>query len=476
MRERTRFAPSPTGPVHLGSLRTALYNYLYARAHDGNFVLRIEDTDRSRSKSEYENEIYEALTWLGIIPDEDFIKGGPYGPYRQSERISIYESYLKKLEQSGAEIYPCFCTPEELEQLKKEQLKTGKRVGYDRRCYSRSKEEVESWLRSGKSFSLRLKLPEGEVTFKDLLKGELRINLSSLSDPVLKRSDGSFTYHLAVVVDDIEMKITTVIRGEDHLINTAYQLLLYSYLKAKPPQFAHVALMVDERGDKLSKRTGKTGFAELKSKGILPEAVISYLLSAGAQKEELFLSLQEAVKNFRIENLPRSKTVYSYEKLLAFNRRVIQGLNEEELIRRCLKEEKCIDLDLLTLEKLSQWIKIWKENPETLNEVCEIIDLFLCTVPSFKKLDFLLVGEAEAKVLDTWVSIIETVDENVDILKELEKLAAEKSISRGKIFKTLRLILTTRTDGPPLFSIVRVLGRQKIINRTRHFLEQRKDV
>ena len=476
MKVRTRFAPSPTGPVHLGGLRTALYNYLFARVNNGEFVLRIEDTDQKRSRKEYEEEIYEALGWLGIRPDESPVKGGFFGPYRQSERAEIYENYLKKLEQAGAKLYPCFCTREELEKLKKEQLKTGKRVGYDRRCYFLPENEVKRRLVSGNPFSLRLKLPDQKISFKDLLKGTVNVDLRSLSDPVLKRSDGTFTYHLAVVADDIEMRISTVIRGEDHLVNTAYQLILYSYLGRKPPEFAHVALMVDEQGEKLSKRTVKTGYREIKAKGILPEALISYLLSAGLRKEEIYLSLDDAVKNFHLELLPRSKTVYSFEKLLAFNRRVLHNLDAKEIVKRCLKEGACDNLDLSILEKLSEWVRIWKENLETLNDACQIINIFLCPALPYQKVDLLMVGDKEMEVLAFLLETLEQINGEADLLEKLEKIAEKFSISRGKIFKTLRLVTTGRLNGPPLFSVVRLLGKEKVQERIRAFLELRKNV
>lgn len=468
---RTRFAPSPTGNIHIGGLRTALYNYLFARANGGKFVLRIEDTDRIRSRKKYEEEILEALVWLGCEPDEDFLKGGPFGPYRQSERTEIYKTYFNKLKNSKAVLYPCFCTKEELLRISKEKQASGKKAGYDGRCFLKSPEEVERLKKEGKPFSLRLKLPKGTVEFKDLIKGDVVIDLSSLSDPVIMRSDGTFTYHFCVVADDIDMRITHVIRGEDHLVNTAYQLLLYEYLDAKPPLFAHVPLMLDSAGKKLSKRTGGVTYAELKAAGILPEAVVSYLLSAGASKELVLASIDEAVEHFKLEKLPRGKTVFDSERLESINFKLIQKMSEVELVKRLECGDYCNISDLMKMEGLLEWIKIWKENLRTLKDAGKAAEIFSKDVLEYKKTDLVLASVEEIEVLKSYLEEAKEDSGAAEILDQLLEVGSRMGVSRGKIMKVARVALTGEIKGPPLPLIIKVLGGRRSLLRLKSYVD-----
>lgn len=468
---RTRFAPSPTGSIHLGGLRTALYNFLFARAHDGRFILRIEDTDRTRSKKVFEQEIFEALHWIGCIPDEDAWKGGPYGPYRQSERTEFYETYFERLKKSQAVLYPCFCTQEELEELRLKQKKEGKRIGYDGRCFYRSEKEISRLMEKGKPFSYRLRLPQEKIVFHDLLKGEVSIDLMSLSDPVIKRSDGSFTYHFCVVVDDIEMKITHVIRGEDHLVNTAYHLLLYGYLGETPPNYAHVALLVDHEGKKLSKRVGGVTYKELKASGILPEAIVSYLLSAGAGKEMIFQKIEEAIENFNLQFLPKGKTFFDYSKLLDFNKKVIYSVSEERILEYLLKE-KLVEIDNLSQkESVLEWLKAWKENLENLQDAAHIVRVYLSDNISYKLLDLKLARKEEIEALKELLRLSTESKGVLDLLELAQEVSASRGVSKGKIFKILRIAATGLASGPPLPVILNLLGVKKVLNRIKLYLQ-----
>ncbi|MCX7831932.1 MAG: glutamate--tRNA ligase [Actinobacteria bacterium] len=474
MMVRTRFAPSPTGSIHIGGMRTAIYNYLFAKASGGKFILRIEDTDAKRSKKQYEAEILKALKWLGCFPDEDFEKGGPYGPYRQSERKEIYRHYFEKLRKSDAVLYPCFCNAEELLKMKEEQQKQGKRIGYDGRCYFREKSEVERFLAEGRPHSYRLRLPHKSINFKDLIKGEVKIDLSSLSDPVILKSDGGFTYHFCVVVDDIEMKISHVIRGEDHLINTAYHLLIYSYLDENPPQYAHVALMVDPYGKKISKRTGGSTFLEMKEAGVLPEAVVSYLLSTGLGQEEIFKSMEEAIKAFNIEFLPKGKTHFDAGKLYSFNAKLIQSLSEEELLQRAQEGNYCQPYDLLERERLLEWLKAWKENIESLKDAGRVIQIFLCKQLDYELTDLKIITQEIREALEEVIDSIENQAGAVELLDKLVEVASSKNISKGSIMKVLRLAVTGQLKGPPLPTLLKILGTKKSIERIKNYLNASK--
>lgn len=474
MMVRTRFAPSPTGSIHIGGMRTAIYNYLFAKSAGGKFILRIEDTDEKRSKRQYEAEILKALKWLGCFPDEDFEKGGPYGPYRQSERKEIYRRYFEKLRNSDAKLYPCFCSAEDLLKMKEEQQKEGKRFGYDGRCYFRDKSEVKRFLAEGRPHSFRLRLPKKPVTFNDIIRGKVTIDLSNLSDPVILKSDGGFTYHFCVVVDDLEMKITHVIRGEDHLINTAYHLLIYSYLNENPPQYAHVALMFDPYGKKISKRTGGSTFLEIKEAGVLPEAVVSYLLSIGLGREEIFKSMEEAVKAFNIEFLPKGKTHFDAGKLYSFNAKLIQSLSVEQLLQRAQEGKYCQLNDLLERESLLEWLKAWKENIENLKDVAKVIQIFTCEKLNYETTDLKIVTKEIQEALGEVINSIEGNAGAVELLDKTLEVASSRNISKGSILKVLRLALTGQLIGPPLPIVLKILGIKKSIERIKSYLDESK--
>lgn len=475
MMVRTRFAPSPTGSVHIGGLRTALYNYLYARSQGGKFILRIEDTDASRSKKEFENEIVEALEWLGCRPDEDFLRGGPFGPYRQSERFHIYRHYFEALKKSGAVLYRCFCSEQELSEMKRKQRERGKREGYDGRCFFKSKEEVQELLKQKRKFSYRLRVPEKKISFEDMLKGRMEIDLSSLSDPVIVRSDGTFTYHFCVVVDDIEMKITHVIRGEDHLTNTGYQLLLYSYLNKKPPEFAHVPLIHDVEGKKLSKRSGGASYRELVSIGVLPEAVISYLLSAGQAREVIFRSLEEAARSFTLDMIPRGKTIYDFKKLLALNGKLMQMLSEEEILKRAASFEFCKPSDLIERDRVLNWLRMWKENLTTLKDVGEVIDILSCEKIEYRSADLLMPSPEDLEVLKEATGGFEALPPAMDFIDRMAEAGAKRGIPRARLLKMLRIATTGRLSGPPIALIIRTLGPEKTLQRLKYFFEKAKE-
>ena len=273
---RVRFAPSPTGSLHVGSARTALYNFLYARHNKGTMVLRIEDTDLKRSTTEHDTSIVNDLAWLGLRADEGPDVGGPYGPYRQSERAHLYEAAVQGLLADGL-AYPCFCPQELLDEKKEQQLARGQMPKYDRTCCDLTSDEVDARLAGGEEAAIRFGVPDGDIVFDDLIHGPITFSSDVIGDFIIKRTDGGYSYNFAVVVDDAGMEITDVIRGEDHITNTARQMMLFSALGTPAPRYGHHSLILAPDGSKLSKRHGATSIGEFRGLGYLPAAIVNYL-------------------------------------------------------------------------------------------------------------------------------------------------------------------------------------------------------
>ena len=330
---RVRFAPSPTGQLHVGNARTALFNWLLARGAGGTFVLRIEDTDAERSTPESERAIVEDLQWLGLTWDEGVEKSGDHGPYRQSERTHIYRAHAVEL-LSLKHAYHCFCLPEDLERERYHALREGRPPKYSGRCRDVSREDARKRIEGGESAVIRLRVPEDrDVVFEDLVRGEVRFSTEVIGDFVLLRSDGSPAYNYAVVIDDALMEITHVIRGEDHISNTPRQILLYEAFGWRPPAFAHVSLVLGPDHGVLSKRHGATSVKEFRERGYLPEALANYLALLGwspGEDQEL-LPLDELARRFRLENVGHSAGVFDVEKLAWVNRHYLKLAAPERL-------------------------------------------------------------------------------------------------------------------------------------------------
>ena len=319
---RVRFAPSPTGQLHVGNARTALFNWLIAHGKDGTFILRIEDTDAERSTRESEAGILEDLRWLGLDWDEGPDVGGVHGPYRQSERLHLYASYANELI-TGEHAYYCFCSPARLEDDRKGDLAAGRPPKYHGTCRSISSAEARVRMEAGERPVIRFKIPEGvDVAFQDLVRGEVTFSSDVIGDPVLVRSDGRPQYNFAVVVDDALMEITHVIRGEDHISNTPRQVLLYQALGFTPPEFAHLSLVMGPDHTPLSKRHGATSVGEFRERGYLPEALVNYLALIGWSPggDEELLPIQELARRFALEDVGHSAGVFDQEKLAWMNR------------------------------------------------------------------------------------------------------------------------------------------------------------
>jgi nondiscriminating glutamyl-tRNA synthetase len=339
---RLRFAPSPTGQLHVGNARTALFNWLLAHGKDGTFILRIEDTDAERSTRESEASILEDLRWLGLDWDEGPDVEGPHGPYRQSERLHLYASYANELI-GGDHAYYCFCSPQQLDAGRREALAAGRPPRYSGTCRGLAKEEAQRRIDAGERPVIRFRVPEGiEVSFEDLVRGEVTFSSEVIGDPIIVRSDGRPAYNFAVVVDDALMEITHVIRGEDHISNTPRQLLMYQALGFTPPSFAHLSLVMGPDHTPLSKRHGATSVAEFRERGYLPEALVNYLAligwSPGSAGENVeLLPVDELARRFNIEDVGHSAGIFDQEKLAWMNRHYMRAAAPARLVAEALR-------------------------------------------------------------------------------------------------------------------------------------------
>ena len=470
---RVRFAPSPTGTLHVGSARTAVYNYLFARRHKGVFVLRIEDTDIKRSLRKHEESIIRDLHWLGLVPDEGPDAGGDYGPYRQSARTDIYEAGIQRLLASGRAYY-CFCGQDRLEALKKEQLAHGHMPMYDRRCLDLTKEEAEERLQAGEKATVRFQVPTGDISFMDLIHGPINFSSAVIGDFIVKRSDGGYAYNYAVVVDDSSMKITHVIRGEDHITNTARQYVLYAALGEPFPEYAHHSLVMGQDGGKLSKRHGATSIGEFRDMGYLPEAVANYLalLSWHPGEGEEKFGLQDEVGEFDIGRVSKSAAIFDMDKLNWLNGLYIRELSPAELagkVRNYLQEE---GMDLAAGQEAIVAEAI-QSNLTALNEAPHYAEVFVAPLEiGASEHKGLLLEEGVDTVLQLLADRLEGEEqEYIDpgvakgMLKDLVATCKDKGIKGKAVYKPLRVALSGRDSGPELFYLLAGLGRSVVLQR-----------
>ena len=471
---RVRYAPSPTGYLHIGGARSALFNYLFAKKFDGDFVFRIEDTDIERNIEGAEYSQLHDLIWLNIIPDESIEKMNPkYAPYRQMEKLDLYRKYAQELIDKGY-AYECYCTPEELEESRLEQEANGvSAFKYDRRCLHLSEEEKEERRKKGIKPSIRLKVPSNEdLTFNDLVRGEVKFNSDDFGDFVIIKSNGIPTYNFAVVVDDHIMEITHVLRGEEHLSNTPKQMMVYKYFGWEMPEFGHMTIIVNKNGKKLSKRDLNIMqfMSQYRDKGYLPEAVFNFILLLGwtpAVNKELF-TMEEAMEEFDPARLSRSPSMFDNDHLNWMNSTYIKNLNEEkylELVKPfLLKNENLKDLDEAKLTLIS---KIYKSELIYLEQINELVNLVLVKNQDFDKN---AIFSAESKdLLLKFADLLKNNEAN-SFDKESFKLVINELISltgvKGKnLYMPIRMALTGHEHGVELFNIINIIGKEEAIRR-----------
>jgi glutamyl-tRNA synthetase len=450
-----RFAPSPTGHLHIGSVRTALFNYLFSKNQGGQYILRVEDTDVSRSSAEMAGEILESLLWLGMQWDKD--------PIYQSQRFAKYqETAFALLEEKKA--YRCFCTPEEVAARKKE-------YKYDRQCFYLSREEIDKKLEQGIPFVIRFYIPEGVTYFKDRLHKEMKIDNSELEDFVILKSDNSPTYHLSVVVDDADMEITDVIRGDDHISNTFKQVLLFRALGRKPPRYAHLPLILGPDRKKLSKRHGETSVLEFKKSGYLPEAIITYLCQLSwlpADSKKIF-TMGELVKQFNLGSVSKNSPVFDYDRLRFLNSRAVQGKSAEELCG-------LLEVDEGDVEKKKALIELVKPRMKTLQDFAGKFDLYLNTKGelNYNNADLIKLNETYSngeikKHLKLFLAHLEGIDaddfDKDTVERELRVCAEENGLKAADLIHPARFALTSETVSPSIFDVFAFFGKGESIRR-----------
>jgi len=471
---RVRFAPSPTGYPHLGNIRTALFNWLFARHQGGTFVLRIEDTDVARKVEGAVDIILNSLSWLGLEWDE--------GPYFQSQRLSLYHETAQKLiDQDRA--YLCYCSPERLEAMRKEQMRQKQPPKYDRRCRGLTQEERAQLDAKGIAPVVRFKTPhEGETTFDDLVYGSVTFKHDTLDDFVLLKSDGYPTYHLANIVDDHLMAISHVLRAEEWLSSTPRHVLLYQALEWQAPRFAHLPMILGPDRAKLSKRHGATNINEYQTEGYLPDAMVNFLALLGWSLDDRteLLSREELVKNFSLDRVGKTGAIFNREKLEWMNGVYLRRLSLAEFAHQAMP---FLDRDLpesvnrpLNGHYVCQVLALIQERAKTLAEVPRLADFFFIDVPRYERGLFSKVGLADKSAIQAITIALQKLEmvttwDSITLESVLRTLATELDLRTREFFGLLRTAITGRTAAPPLFETMAVLGKEGCLKRLRATLQ-----
>lgn len=471
---RVRFAPSPTGPFHIGGARSALFNYLVAKHTGGKFVVRIEDTDRKRSTSESEENIKEALKWLGINWDEGIDVGGPDGPYRQTERLEIYKKYTEKLLAEGKAYY-CFCTPEELEAEKEEQLKKGETPVYSGKCSHLPKETVEQYLKEGRPYVIRIATPKNEtLEVDDLVRGHVTFDSNKVGDFVIVKSDGIPVYNYCVVIDDALMHITHVIRAEEHLSNTPRQIVLYHALGFDVPKFAHVSLILGADKKKMSKRHGATSVQQYRDAGYLPDALVNFLGLLGwtPNSDQEIFSRDELIQQFTLDRVAKNPAVFDIEKLNWINFHYMKQLDADQLLAVCLPHLQQAGYASQNPDAAEmQWLKdmVWamREHVQYGAQIVDAAKVFFTDdfAPENEETAAVLREETAPAVLTMFHDELAALDEvTADTVQPLFKKIQKGLKVKGKfVYMPIRVAVTGVMHGPDLNVIVALMGREKVL-------------
>jgi nondiscriminating glutamyl-tRNA synthetase len=486
---RVRFAPSPTGYVHIGSLRTALYNFLFARKNKGQFVLRIEDTDRTRLVEGAIENLLDSLKWAGISHDEgvfiengEIVQKGEFGPYIQSERLDIYQSYIHELIDKG-QAYYCFCSKERLEEVRDKQKSEGHTPMYDRHCLNLPKDEAEARIKEGEEYVVRLKVPDNEeIKFHDMVRGDVAIHASEIDDQVLIKSDGYPTYHFAVVIDDYLMKITHIVRGEEWLTSTPKQVVLYNYYGWQVPDFVHLPTVLNKDKKKLSKRQGDVSVTDFLNKGYLPEALVNYLALVGwspKDNQELF-TMDELIEEFSFDRVSNTGGVFDVDKLNWINSHYIRKADNEDLFELVIHHiaESGRDTEENIRGEKDRYIKIIdlvKEKLDNMSQINNHLDVFFGNEVLFENEEVVdtLQQEHVKRLLNAFMVKLketETVDENFSA--NIFNVLKSETGAKGKgLFMPIRAAVTGQLHGPDMGKTFIILGKSLLIRRIEFVLD-----
>ncbi len=490
MSVRVRYAPSPTGLQHIGGVRTALFNYFYAKAQGGQFLLRVEDTDRERYSDESLDDLYQTLQWLDVKWDEGPVVGGEYGPYIQSERFELYQKYAQMLVEKDMAYY-CYCTPERLDKVRQEQKANKSSVqGYDRHCANLSAEERAAYEDQGIKPVIRLRVPtEGKTTFHDVLMGDItRKNKDISPDPVLLKSDGFPTYHLANVVDDHLMGITHIMRAQEWIPSGPLHIILYKAFGWEPPVYCHLPMVMGKDGQKLSKRHGSTSLRDFREKGYLPEALMNYVTLVGWSFDDKseFFTKEELEKIFDIQKIHKAPGVFDYKKLDWFNGQYIRKLSDEELKAKLipyLVDAKFVDANITQEqdELLNKLVPCVKPRLKVLSDIVDL-SRFLFTNPEVaekemfvaKKMDLESSTSALIKAYEVFKKGLDKEKPFEEIENDICEIANEMEVKVNGVFTPLRVALTSSTVSLPMHDTVNLLGKDECYKRIDRAIEMLK--
>lgn len=467
---RVRFAPSPTGTMHIGNIRTALFNYLFAKNNDGTFILRVEDTDPKRNFDVGAKKIMANMAWLGLNYTEGPEAGGNFGPYFQSERLDFYKKSLEKLISSEA-VYRCFCSEEELARKRERQIALKTPPRYDKACFKLSTEQINTNLENKLEFVWRAKVnPDSKIEFKDLARGTINFDLKNFSDFPLTRRDGSFTFMFANVVDDIEMQITHIFRGEDHLTNTVGQIVLYDALKVAHPIYWHMPILCNIDGKKLSKRDFGFSLQDLQDSGFLPEAIINYLATTGSSFKQEIMTLPELVEEINFKNISSTGQIkYDSEKLRWINHKWIANYNTAKLIELILPiiSEKYPEAKNLNSEITTKLTELIKTDLVTLVDSTDLVKFYFET-PSADQSQ-LKSTENLDKIKDLIKNNLPITDANT-FLNKTKQGAKDLQVPLKELFPVLRLSLTGNTQGFGIKELIETMGIAESEKRIQRFI------
>lgn len=472
---KVRFAPSPTGPLHIGGARSALFNWLYARHHGGKFVVRSEDTDLERSSKEFEEEILLSLRWLGLDWDEGIQAGGDNGPYRQTERLHIYKEYAQKLLETG-QAYYCYCTEEELAAEREAFMAKGELPRYGGRCRDLCEDDRKRLEAEGRKPVLRFKVPmDRQIVVRDLVRGKVDFDCAGIGDFIIIKSDGIPTYNFAVVIDDHLMGINHVIRAEEHLSNTPRQILIYEALGWEPPCFAHISLILGKDRAKMSKRHGATSLEQYRKMGYLPEAMVNFLALLGWSPggEDEILSREEIIKQFSLDKVAKSPAVFDLDKLNWINGYYIRQSSLDRIVELALpylQEGGYIPAELSEQDymQVRAMVSVVRNYLSNLSEITGHVEIFY-TDPVYEEQEIQdilkqeqvpgVLGAARKKIAEAG-----SLDEE-GAKAIIKKLPKELGLGGKKVYQPLRVALTGRTQGPELYQVIPALGPEKTIGR-----------
>lgn len=487
MEVKVRYAPSPTGLQHIGGVRTALFNYFFAKSQGGKFILRVEDTDQERYSEESLQDLYDTLDWLNVKWDEGPVVGGPNGPYVQSERFDIYQKYAKQLVEDGHAYY-CYCSEERLNQVRAEQVDSKSSYqGYDRHCRNLTQEERLEKEKEGIKPVIRLKVPtEGKTTFHDVLMGDItRKNKDISPDPILLKSDGFPTYHLANVIDDHMMEITHIMRAQEWIPSGPLHVLLYEAFGWEPPVYCHLPMVMGKDGKKLSKRHGSTSVRDFKEKGYLPEALMNYVTLVGwsFDSEREFFTQDDFEKLFDIEKISKSPGIFDYKKLDWFNGQYIRQMSDGDLAKKLLpylQKAGYVDGEL-TLSQKSKFEALVAAAKPRLKVLSDIVELsaFLFTTPDVAAAEMFVAKKMDLKSsYDALVKDYEIIKKDLEDGKSFEEaeqditqMANDMGVKVNGVFTPLRVALTSTNVSLPMSDTFNLLGKEESFKRIEKALE-----